>query len=325
MPTGHNAHWVRYLEQTIAQITALQPDLVLHTGDLVEGRWTRYARPAEGRPFGPVDREWQQRRAIERAGDVYYPWLADFWSGHEVLWAMGDHEIGDIASNGVIPPDNPKYRWHATFKDSWRTHLGRWGKSQYAVRQGPVAVITLDPFHRWKQGVIAVVSKSDRAWLRDRVAGLRADGARWVIVQCEIPTRTDNNRRGSSGLRLRNGPQIDRLLGALDVDLYLTAEFHADTIHTNAGRRPVQIVHGGSEGRASWLNITVHDNRLDLELWESVGGHTGTAKLWAMSDARAWAQPRVGDPRRTGSATLWRSGDLTRRTGWLAVEGVRRP
>lgn len=323
MPIGHNEHWERYLEQIVAQVTASQPQLVLHTGDMVEGRWTEYARPAEGRPYGPVDQEWQQRRAIHRAADVYYPWIANFWSGHDVVWAMGDHEIGDIAANGVIHPNTRKYQGHETFKDSWRRHLGRWNKSRYGVRRGPVGILTLDPFHRWRIGVVPVVSEADRYWLRRRVGEMRANGVRWVIVQCEIPTRDDNNRRGTSALSLRNGEQVDRLLRELGVDLYLTAEFHADTVHTNAGRKPVQIVHGGSQGRASWLNIAVFDNRLDLELWESVGGHTGNARLWAMSNARAWARPFAGQPRLRGSATLWRAGGLTRRTGWLAIEGVR--
>lgn len=324
LPTGHNAQWERYLEQTVAQVTASQSDVVLFQGDMVEGRWITYARPAEGKPFGPVDRRWQQRRAIRRAAEAYYPWLAAFWQGHDVLWAMGDHEIADIASGGVIPPDTAKYELFPTFKDTWRAHLGHHGKSQYAVRRGSVGIITLDPFHRWKRGVVAVVSKADRAWLRDRVTGMRRNGVRWFIVQCEIPTRADNNRKGSSGLQLRNGRQVDWLLRDLDVDLYLTAEFHDDTVHSTAGRRPVQIVHGGSEGRASWLTISVEDDHLDLELWESVGGHAGTDRLWAMSSARAFERPRVGEPRQTGSARLWRSGNLTRRTGRLAIEGIRR-
>lgn len=326
MPSGHNNAWATYLDAITDQVTAAGPDVLLHTGDMVEGRWTAYHYPNGVKPFGPADRLWQKRRTIERAAQAYYPWISRWFEqdAPEVFYAMGDHEIGDISATGVVPPDKPKSRLLGTYKAQWQRHLGTWRKSQYAVLRGNVGIITLDPFHGWKVGTVAAIDAASREFLRDRVASFHARGADWIIVQCEIPAIGPNNQKGSSGLLLRNGRQVWRLLQDLDVDLLLGAEFHDDTIHTSSGRRPVQVVHGGSEGRASWLDIEVHGNsRLDLTLWQSVGGWDGDAKVWAMSKQRAHSKPGVGAPEQTGSATLWRAGGLTRRTGRLAIEGLR--
>lgn len=42
MPRGVNRAWRTYMRTVVGQITSRSPDLVLHAGDMVEGRWYRY-------------------------------------------------------------------------------------------------------------------------------------------------------------------------------------------------------------------------------------------------------------------------------------------
>jgi hypothetical protein len=326
-PRGYTRAWARYLDGLVGQVTAADPDVVLHGGDMVEGRWTDYWKPSQGKPFGGVGTRWKQRRAVTRAGAAYYSWVSRRWGAQtaEVLWAVGDHEVGDMGQSGVVPPWRSSAKAFDAYKSVWRNHLGMAGRSQYAVLRGNVGVVTIDPFHRWKIGVVSAIQPSTLRWLTRRVNALRGRGADWIIVQCETPAVGPNNRKGSSGLIVRNGDRLWRRMEALGVDLYLTGEFHDDTVHSTGGRAPVQVVHGGSERRASWLDIHVYgDRRLDLELWESVDVDESPAGgLWAMSRMRARRHPVLGVPVSTGSATLWAGGALRRRSGRLAVEGLR--
>lgn len=317
MPRGANRAWRTYMRTVVGQITSGSPDLVLHTGDMVEGRWYRYL-PGDPQVYGPR-RTWSEKtRMIHRAADTIYPWMRQWWADWTVWWAMGDHEIGDIGGSGVIPPDTFRYKAHWHWKEAWRRHFG---PTRYARRRGPVGVITLDPFVKSNRGVLVRIPAAHFDWIVDTVARWRADGVRWVFLQCEIPAVGPNRANGTSALLLENGQNLLDVLADVGADLLLAAEFHADTTHTNGGSTPMQVVHGGRHTRASWLTIDVFTDRLELTLRESVGSAEGSGLIWAPTSHRLNNQPVAGVPQVTGRAVVHAGGRVSDRTGYLQ-EGI---
>jgi hypothetical protein len=107
MPVGLNDAWRTFLDTEIADITE-GADVVLHQGDQVEGRW---GQDCDGRGvFGPVRTFAQQVDALTLAGNIYYSQIKRFWGDHDVLFGMGDHEIGDISPSGIVPPGTFTYQ-----------------------------------------------------------------------------------------------------------------------------------------------------------------------------------------------------------------------
>lgn len=314
MPKGANWAWRTFMRDVVAQVTASDPDLVVHSGDMVEGRWYKYVD--RHRMFGSRATEWQRRRMVRRAGDTIYPWLARWWEDHDVLWGMGDHEIGDMGATGVIPPTSFKYRAHDDWTGVWSKHFG---KARRARRVGNVGVLMLDPFVQWRSGVHALINRRDRRWIADRVAAWRDAGVDWVLVASEVPAIGPNRERRSSGVLLRNGGRVWDLLQSLGVDVLLAGEFHADTARSAGGATPLQVVHGGRHMRSSWLQIDAYGaDRLELTLWQSRGAAAGRGEIWATTYQRLNNGPRAGRPTVTGRATVHADGRLTGREGALA-------
>ena len=155
-------------------------------GDAVEGRWNV---DSDGRElFGPVsqgtDRESlaQCRAAISRAGNVYYDFYAHLFSsrGLRMYPTVGDHELLDdrsgplndrwsptgynhdgSADNRYHLVDHCKEVWsrplHPTRRDraSSRRPVGTSAEfTAYSVSfAGAVTLITVDMFHRRREGV----------------------------------------------------------------------------------------------------------------------------------------------------------------------------
>jgi hypothetical protein len=316
MPTGMNRAWRRFLRTEIADITS-GADVVLHQGDQVDGRW---GQDCEGRGvFGPVGSWAESARALTLAGNIYYSRMKRFWGDRDVLFGMGDHEIGDIRNTKIILPGTFKYWAHRYWNRVWRRH---YGPSRYASRRGRVGIITLDPIMKTPKGIVAKISRSDLGWTRDKIAHWRANGVRWFLVQSEIPAIGPNRDSGSSGLLLRNGDDVWRRFASMGVDLFLAAEFHADTTYTRAGRTPVQVVHGGYHLRASWLVIDEYDDHLQLTLKDSRGMHGDDGTIWAPECRdRLPRRPRPGTPRVIGTMTIHADGTTSDRTGRLR-EGI---
>lgn len=317
MPRGTNANWSRYLRRQVRAVTD-GADVVLFQGDQVEGRW---GVDIDGTGvFGPTRTPAERRAAVREAGNTYYPWLNAFWRGTRVIWAAGDHEIGDLPSTGRMPAGSAAHVAHDAFVDVWRRHHG--GRTQYATRIGDVGVVTLFPFEKDASGVVARLSRSDIRWMRRRIAALRRQGARWVFVQSEIPLIGPNRGRRTSGLLVGNGTAAWRALRRLDVDLILAAEFHVETTHSDRGTTPLHIVHGrATRGDAAYLVIDVHrgrNARLELRMRQLPGRRAGSSRLWATDRRRAPTRPVTGvRPRQLGRATVWPDGTVTGRTGVL--------
>ena len=308
MPRGANTSWRTYLDTSVGQITT-GADLVLHTGDMVEGRWGQDVDGAG--VFGPVGTYKQKSAAVQLAGSTYYRFYRRYWSGLDVLWAQGDHEVGDLTSTAPLP-GTFRYRAHEQWNVVWRRHFG---SIRHADRRGTLGVITLDPIVKWKRGLLPRIPAADFDWLRDRVRTMRLRGVRWIIVQSEIPAIGPNAGRASSRLLLENGDRLWRLLDRLDIDLLLTGEFHADTTRSTDDHTPVQVVHGGRWTRAAWVTIDVYPDRLDLTWWESIGSIEGRGTIWNPSSKRAPNKVAAGTPEPTGKLTIHQDGSLSNRTG----------
>jgi hypothetical protein len=316
MPTGLNPAWVEFLGTEIADITR-GADVVLHQGDQVAGRW---GRDCDGRGvFGPVG-TWAERvQALTLAGNIYYSRIKRFWGDRDVLFGMGDHEIGDIGQSKIVLPETFRYRKHSYWNRFWHRH---YGPSRYASRRGRVGIVTLDPIMKTPRGIVARISSSDLDWTRDKIADWRSKGVSWFLVQSEIPAIGPNRGSGTSGLLLRNGDEVWRRFASMGVDLFLAAEFHNDTTYTREGMTPVQVVHGGRYLRASWLVIDEHEDDLQLTLMASRGSQVGDETIWATGcKERLPRHPLPGTPNVIGTMTIHADGTTTDRTGRLE-EGI---
>ena len=292
--------------------------MVLHQGDQVDGRWGHDCGGSG--VFGPVG-TWADRvRALTLAGNIYYSTMKRFWRGHDVLFGMGDHETGDINSTGIDLPGTFTYRAHRYWNRVWRMH---YGPSRYASRRGRVGIITLDPIMKTPAGIVARISDSDLDWMRDKIARWRGNGVQWFLVQSETPAIGPNRRSGTSGLLLRNGDEVWRRFARMGVDLFLAAEFHADTTYTRGGKTPVQVVHGGAHLRASWLVVDEYADQLQLTLMSSHANRVDDETIWAPSCR--WRLPRhpalPGTPEVVGTMTIHADGTTSDRTGRL-LEGI---
>ena len=317
MPKGLNDEWRTFLNTEIAAITD-GAQVVLHQGDQVEGRW---GADCDGRGgFGPVGTCAQKVDALKLAGNIYYSQMKQFWGDHDVLFGMGDHEIGDISPSGIVPPRSFTYQAHQYWNSVWHQH---YGASRYASRRGDVGIITLDPIMKKAKGLVARISDADLDWTRDKIDHWRANGVNWFLVQTEIPAIGPNRTSGTSGLLLRNGDEVWRRFANMGVDLFLTAEFHADTTHTRGGMTPVEVVHGGRYLKASWLVIDEYDDRLQLTLMGSRGTRIGSESIWSTScKFRLPRHPLPGTPEVRGTMTIHPDGTTSDRSGFL-LEGIQ--
>lgn len=308
MPIGANAAWRRFMRTAVGQVTQ-GADATLHTGDQVQGRWHKNVVMPTRHVFGTRRTAFQMRRHITVAGDTIYPWLNQ-WFPSDTLWAIGDHEIGDIPPGGSIRPTDLRYRAHWRFLDTWRRHHG---PTFYGRDFGPVTVVTLHPFVKWRRGILPRVPNSqlDRA---RRMVNRAAREGDWVIVQSEIPAVGPNRASGSSRLLLGNGGQVIRALSR--ADLFLGGEFHAPTLRTTSG--PVQIVHGGTYNHPEWLWIDVFSDRLRVTARRSETLVVGTGNIWAPTGPLANRQPRAGPPQTVGGAVIQPEG-LASATGVLEM------
>lgn len=311
MPTGANRRWRGYMRTVVRQVTATDPAMVIHSGDMVEGQWGHYRRRPE--LFGPDSTYAQRSRVVTRAGATMYRWTRQWWSGHRVAWGMGDHEIGDMGTTGVISAGNFRANAHAVWNNVWRDHFGR---ARHSRRVRQFGVIVLDPFAKRNGAVHAWVSDNDRRWMRRRARELRADGARWILLVSEIPLLRPPHSASSSNITLRNGWRVYRDAKASGVDLVLTGEVHRTSVK-RVGGGPWQVTHGGRHLRASWLELTTADRRLQLVARQSRGRAADATRMWAMAGPQLPRRPIAGTPRTHGRATLRRDGRLTNRSGVL--------
>lgn len=336
MPTGINDSWRNALHTVIGKIAEETPTAVMHTGDMVQGQWGKDYNGAG--VFGPVDTFDHQTAAIQATANLLYPQMKAFWSAHGLspYFGMGDHEFGDLGATQIKLTDF-KYQALGVWRSSWAQNFTNNGKrynlhppgehrwTAYATKlPGDAALITLNPIWKRLDGIHAAVSNAQLRWIRDIVPVLRKQGARWIFVQCEIPAIGPNRERKTSKLILDNGQTVLDLLFELNVDLFLTAEFHSMTTYTYHGKRPMHIAHGGRliDGHANWLRIETYNDRIELTL-NALEGKTfnknGQDSIWSANGNNAPSTISLcKTPGVVGRATLYIDGTIMDQTGFLA-------
>jgi hypothetical protein len=328
-----NDDYRRALDTVLGDWKGLSPDAVLVAGDLVDGWWgTDRGRTGN---FGPVDTPAQERRALARAADTYYPqWLRRFTQrGLDVLPAMGDHEYGDD------PWPSAKRGRARDFERQYAKHLGRLPErvakmvsrprgihrsSAYALRPRPdVQLVTLNVFDITPQRQRIRLDPAQMRWLRNVLARARRDGVRWIIVQGHTPILWPVRVRGSSGLHYGGGARSElwQVFRRYGVDLYLAGEVHDVTALERDGI--TQITHGGAfqYGLTNYLvldiareyaYLTLRD--YDFERSEAPDG----SRLWETRPSGMPKNLRIApDPLTIGTGILLPDGRLTRESGVL--------
>ncbi len=336
-PAGINDHWRDTTNATMNAIAAENPNAVFHTGDMVMGYWGRDVNNTG--IFGPGNTLEQRRQMAWNAANCYYGDTKRFWANagipsSRIHYAPGDHEMGGVDTDGHVPTTKFAYQAHAKHYDAWvrnftgsgrkysRHPPGQHAKSAYAVTlPGNCLLISLDPFNKRDTGLYYMISDRQLDWAVNQATSFKAGGGQWVFVQCEVPTKGRNRYRNSSRTYLRNRDAVWQAMIDADIDLFLAAEFHDTTAHSNNHRRPLHIVHGGAlaYNYSAYLVITVFAGRLDLEAKEAFNTVTDRSlRLWQLDDR--WRPPRKPNPApfaTFGTAVLHADGALSDRTGQL--------
>lgn len=328
-----NADYERALATVLSDWKSLSPDAVLVAGDLVDGWWgtDRY----RSGNFGPVDTPEQERLALGRAADTYYPqWVKRFTSrGLDALTVMGDHEYGDD------PWPAAKRGRARAFEQEYADHVGRLPErfakkvsrprgvhhdTAWALRPRPdVQLVGLNVFDITPQRQRIRVDPAQMRWLRNVLAKAKRDHVKWVIVQGHTPILWPVRVRGSSGLHYDGGDRSElwKVFKEGNVDLYLAGEVHDVTTAEQDGI--TQITHGGAfqYGLTNYLVLDINDDfayltlrDYDFERSEAPDG----SRLWETRPSGMPKNLRISpDPMTIGTGVLLPDGDLTRQSGVL--------
>ena len=285
--------------------------------------------------FGPVDSPAQERRAMQRAADTYYPqWLQRFTSRSlDVLTVMGDREYGDD------PWPAAKRGRASEFEQLYADHFGRLPErvatkveptpgvhhdSAWAIRPRPdVQLIGLNVFDITPERQRVRVDPAQMRWLRQVLAKAKRDGVKWVIAQGHTPILWPVRTRGSSGLHYDGGTRSElwRVFKQGGVDLYLAGEVHDVSTREHDGI--TQITHGGAfqygltnylvlDFTSEYAYLTLRD--YDFERSEATDG----SRLWETRPSGMPKDLRINpEPLTIGTAVLLPDGDLTRQSGVL--------
>jgi hypothetical protein len=285
---GTSPAWERAIGNVLDAVQREGTGHLYIAGDLVEGEWGR-DDDASG-IFGPVETRDDRRRAVLRAGSVYYRQTMRRFAerGLAVYPALGDHELGDNPWGlGLGWYAEFKYRNLGLFKHVYSKYVmrrpdgvhrfrnrppGQANGTAYAVRPHPdVQLVTLDVFRRgWRKGRWTVRHSIDRAqfdWLNRVLTKANADGVQTIIVQAHTPIAAPVRERHTSGLMYEKGAgsPLWRLMRRHRVDLYLAGEVHAVTTSHRDGI--LQIAHGGlmKTGDANYIVVKISGSSISVQ------------------------------------------------------------
>lgn len=312
-------------------------------GDLVEGHWGR--DDSNTGTFGPVRTNDQKRKAVLRAGDLYYTkWINRFKvRGMNVYPAVGDDDIGD---NPWTKNKNEyltfKYKNIETWRQSFHKELltNKWGnprfknhpkgqaaKTAYAVRPNPnVQLITVDVFKRGvtngRADVVAKLDKDQQAWFNKVLAKANKDGVKWIIVQGHTPVVGPVRQSHSSGMMYKGGRNSDfwKSMVKHKVDLYLCGEVHDVTAHHVDG--VTQISHGGliTQAGFNYMIGDINGDTINLTVKQFTGKVDRSGLLWQTSPRRLPLGVTYDPvPLLDGTMTLTSDNEVVSRSGSLDV------
>ena len=261
--------WEDALGYILDSMKQEDPAFVMVAGDLVMGHWGT------------------EKDEIDQWADKYYPdWIQRF-KDHDlkVYTAIGDHEIADNPWRGAKAEAVPFYKEafvrHLKMPLNGPEHMK--GTAFYWVRNN-VLLVSVDVFEKGKgkQGdIVAQVTGKQLAWLEDTLKKHR-DIVDHIVVMGHTPILRPVRKFSSSGMLLEKGRDsaLWKTLVEHQVDLYICGEVHAVTCIQKDGVQ--QVSHGGLLGRTTQPNymvVTVHENRLDLEIKE-IDLINGSGMLW---------------------------------------------
>lgn len=211
-----------------------QPNYVLVTGDLVDGRW------------------WDGPECVKTNGAVYYSAWIRRMEQHNLRYytAVGDHELGDDpwpkAKQELVPYFEKAYTDHLKMPQNGPEN--KKGLAYY-VKEGPVLMITVETFELMDDTIYSSVVGEQLEWFK-KVLEENKD-VPFKIVQGHVALYGKDivRDRSSSRLFLHNEKETEfyKVMKAYGVDAYLCGEFHATTVTNDDGIW--QIVHGSSWGR----------------------------------------------------------------------------
>ena len=179
-------------EATVAHLSAVQPDLVISTGDIVVDD----PDEADTRAF-----------ARERFDDLPCPWLV----------VPGNHDVGDG------PPD--PWQEQAVTTDRVAAFVETWGMDRFVHEVDGWALIGINGL-LMGSGLGDVEAEHD-AWLADRLAGASADGRRIAIFTHKPPYI--GARDEVAGMMAMPAAGRDRLLDLVDehrVEIVASGHLH---------------------------------------------------------------------------------------------------
>jgi hypothetical protein len=313
------------------------PDIYV-AGDLVEGHWGKDSESTG--TFGAVDTRVQKRKAVERAGDLYFQhWLRLFADrGLRAFPAVGDHDMGDNEwglNHGIYP--RFKQRNFDVFRSTYVRNVmtnpdgsakyadhpeGPAAGTAYAVRPNPeVQLVSLDVFEHRPKEVVAQLDPEQLAWLDGVLSKAVADGVDWIIVQGHTPVVTPVRMKGSSGLMYDGGVDSPfwQTMAKYGVDLYLCGEVHAVSMHHVDGI--TQIAHGGlfAYGFSNYIRADIEGGTMTIEAKAFKGKADRSDRVWQTDAARGMPSRVTYQPEPVVRGTLTVTSDnrVTESSGLL--------
>lgn len=315
---SYNDDYRRALDFVLSEMRTKASNLLV-AGDLVGGRWGRDG--LETGYFGPVRTKAQRRRAIRRAGRVYFrAWQARVAAhGFRAFPAVGDHDIGD----------DPWSRFKAANVDVWRglftdellrkpgggkrfSNHAPGQPTSYAAHLNPnVLLVTLDVFSRVDGKIVSRVRPRTMTWLKGVLARAKRDRVPWVVVQGHTPIAGPVRYRFSSALTYdrRTDSELWRVMRRGGVDVYFSGEVHDQSAVWGDGI--LSITHGSMfyHAEASYLVVEATRDRINFVNQQFLGDHSyRQAALFSTEGGAGPAQLSYGEPSHaTGVVTAVRT------------------
>ena len=199
-----------------------EPNYVLVTGDLVDGRW------------------WDNEECVKVNGSIYYNSWVRRMKQHNLRYytAVGDHELGDD------PWPKEKQKLVPFFEKAYTDNLelpenGPANKKElaYYVKEGPVLMITVETFELMDDTIYSSVVGEQLEWFK-KVLEENKD-VPFKIVQGHVALYGKDIVRDRSSSRLflhdEKESEFYKTMIEYGVDAYLCGEFHATTVTNDDG------------------------------------------------------------------------------------------
>jgi hypothetical protein len=271
---------------TLDAIAAESPDFVLVPGDLVQGRWSLDAftdsqiankiatDPANFGHLTGFSGSEARKQHIRWMADRFYPDWNQMWLNHgitKVYTIPGDHEFGDNDWNKSYDPDivpvyREKYEQYRPTPAGATSYPGFDGRTFSLVHKN-LTLVGVDVFDRNEGGNVALgVGAPHLAFVQQALANSNSPHK---IAMAHTPILPGSLKRSSSGLELPDGAAsgLWQTFVAENVDMYLAGEVH--DISMQQKDAILQMVCGTQPSNVTdfnYLVVTVHDDRLELEL-----------------------------------------------------------